>query len=220
MVRCKTQNGNAMVYVLIALALFGALTLTLSSQNDQADGQEISDEQAELYALELIEYAASAQNVIDQMIATGTDIDELDFIIPTDAAFDTPPHIHKVYHPQGGGLNYVSNLADQFKGTGSNPNTAWFILNSTNAEWTSTTANDIFLSALRIHPTICTRINTKISGSSNIPVTTQTIDDIFETGAEELNSTNCPDCIGYPSFCVESSDGGNNFGFYNIIATR
>ena len=84
----NNQSGNAMIYVLIALALFGFLTLTLSRSNNQADGQDIDDEQAELYALELMEYAASAQAVVDQMLFSGSEIDDLDFVIPSDPAFN------------------------------------------------------------------------------------------------------------------------------------
>jgi len=50
------EDGNAMIYVLLAIALFGILTATLSGQNNDADGQDIDDEQIEFYASELLEY--------------------------------------------------------------------------------------------------------------------------------------------------------------------
>jgi len=205
-----------MIYVLIALALFGALTLTLSSQNEQADGQDISDEQAEFYATELIEYAASVKNVIDQMIAIGTDIDELDFINPTNAAFNTPPHIHKVYHPQGGGLNYVEDFPSDLQISGTS---AWYRISSTNVEWTPTTESDVVLSAIRIPENVCRKINVKILGTSNIPALDDFLSPYLTTGVTDFNIINCPECEGYPSLCVVSNPVGN-YGFYNIIAAQ
>ena len=204
-----------MIYVLIALALFGALTITLSSQNEQADGEEISDEQAELYAVELIEYAASAKNVADQMIMTGTSIDELDFVPPTSAVFDTAPHIHKIYHPAGGGLNYrfkYNNAMDITATSG------WYRV-STNIEWTPTAAHDVTLTAIRIPESVCTAINKKITGNTTIPALDDFLSTYFTIGTADLNDVNCPDCVGYPSLCV-IEDTGTFYAFYNIIAAR
>ncbi len=216
-----SQRGNAMIYVLIALALFGALTLTLSSQNEQADGEEISDEQAELYAVELIEYAASAKNVVDQMIMTGTSINELDFVNPSSAGFDTPPHIHKVYHPSGGGLNYQAgfneNIIDGFSA-------GWYVMSETNVEWTPTTADDVILSALRVSEKVCATINKKITGSLDIPQTAIGLNNLFDPNnvakGDFLNTSCTTDaCIGYPSLCVQNITD-LDYGFFNIVAAR
>lgn len=213
------DNGNAMIYVLIALALFGFLTMTLSRQNNQADGQDIDDEQAEFYANELIEYATSANQVIDRMLYSGTNINELDFINPTSAGFNTPPHIHKVYHPEGGGLNYMSGLSEGIAG---DINARWAINDRlTNTEWTPTTQNDVFLTAVRIKKEICESINKKITGSKDIPISTNTLGELFTGGTHNLDSTNCPNCAGYSSLCLRYTSGANNsYGFYNIIVAQ
>lgn len=210
------QRGNAMVYVLIALALFGFLTITLSSQNDQADGQDLDDEQAVLYANELISYVASAQQAVDMMLATGSEIDDLDFVIPSDAAFDTPPHYNKVFHPQGGGLNYQKSFNSNIATA---PNAGWFIQNLINVEWTTTTANDILLSALRINKTVCDSLNKKI-GITTAPITLKGLNGYFQSNGlnNELNATECPDCDGRSTICIESS--GGIYGLYSIIAAQ
>ena len=219
----NNQHGNAMIYVLIALALFGFLTLTLSRSNNQADGQDIDDEQAELYALELMEYAASAQAVVDQMLFSGSEIDDLDFVIPSNAAFNTPPHHHKVYHPQGGGLSYVEvpndNIIDSTLGSNQ-----WAIKSVTNVEWTATIQHDVILTAYRIQKEICEKINKSITGSISIPTTISAHNQYFlpDSGANtNLTTAECSNCGGYTNLCIQNHNTTNpSFSFYNIIAAR
>lgn len=211
------ETGNAMVYVLIALALFGFLTITLSSQNDQADGQNLDDEQAEIYANELISYAAAAQQSIDMMLATGSEINNLNFVIPSDAAFNTAPHYNKVFHPQGGGLSYQNKFNSDIQ---NDATSQWGINNSTNVGWTPSTANDVIITAYFIRRDVCEVLNEKIIGSSTIPITSSPHDDYFlSTGTINLDATECAACEGYPSLCVEN-DTNDNYSFYNIIAAQ
>ena len=217
-IRNEATNGNAMIYVLIAIALFGVLTATLSSQNNQADNQDIDDEMVEFYANELIEYAAAAKNVVDQMLMTGSTIDSLDFVNPASAAFDTPPHINKVFHPQGGGLNYKKTFSTNIENNlGLTP--GWFFQQNANVEWTESTANDVIISALRIKSSVCKEINKRITGSTTIPQLGTGMNAIFEDGTADLSIANCAGCEGYQTLCVLNS-AGDNWGFYSIIAAR
>lgn len=209
------QGGNAMVYVLIALALFGFLTITLSSQNDQADGQDLDNEQAELYANELISYVASAQQAVDMMLATGSEISDLDFVIPSDAAFDTPPHVHKVFHPQGGGLNYQASFNNNIK---AHSTSAWYITTNSTYDWTPSILDDVTINALRIKREICEIINEKITGVKTIPQINNNLTVYFQNGVD-FTTTSCPDCEGYPTLCVVNN-AGDYYAFYNIIAAQ
>ncbi len=211
------QSGNAMVYVLIALALFGFLTITLSSQNDQADGQDLDDEQAILYANELMSYVASAQNAVDMMLATGSEIDDLDFVLPSEAAFNTPPHYNKVFHPQGGGLNYEEFKEEISNGTGANK---FFIKNTTNVEWTPTSSSDVLLSTIQMNETICRQYNKYITGSNDIPEVTNTLDTwLVDTSTTDFNISDCSECDGYHTLCIKRA-GGVSHGIYYVIAAQ
>jgi len=215
--RQNKQHGNAMIYVLIAIALFGFLTMTLSRTNNEADGQDIDDEQAALYALELMEYAASAQSVVDMLITSGSEINDLDFVNPTSAGFNTPPHYHKVFHPQGGGLNYKPELNEAIQNGGAS---VWAINSNTHVEWTPSTANDAILTAYFLTRQICEIINEKLTGSSTIPVTASPHADYFlDTGTTDLDATECAACDGQPALCVEN-DTNDNYSFYSIIAAQ
>lgn len=211
------QKGNAMIYILIAVALFGALTLTLSRQNNNSDGQDLSDELIALYSTELLEYIASAQNVVDMMLSTGSTINDLDFILPNDAAFNTPPNIHKVFHPQGGGLNYKADIKSDIA---TDATSQWAINQNINVEWTTSASDDVLFTAYFINREICANINEKITGDPTIPTTSNPHANYFlSTGNTDLNTSECADCDGYPTLCVEN-DTGDNYSLYNIIAAR
>lgn len=215
----QPQSGNAMVYILIAIALFGALTLTLSRQNDSADGQDISDEMVALYTNELMQYIASTQNVVDQMTFSGTDIGELDFVKPTSATFDTGSNVHKVFHPQGGGLNYQEKFNNKI---GVGTTYQWFIQDNINIEWTESPSTDVMIMAYNIQESICAEINKKISGSETIPAATVDLEEIFDPDnftETAFDTSNCPDCEDYASLCI-SNASADSYGFYSILATR
>lgn len=212
--RNRREQGNVMVYILIALALFGFLTMTLARQNVQSDGQNLNDENAILYTNELIEYVASAQAATDRMLMTVSTPDDLDFILPSNAAFDTSPNIHKVFHPTGGGLNYQSSFSEAIR---NDATSGWYFQNNINVEWTPTTANDILLTAYFIPREVCAALNKKLIGDATIPVTANSHDDYFLlTGTTDFDTTECAACEGIPSMCVEN-DTNDNYSFYTII---
>lgn len=209
--------GNVMIYILIAVALFGALTLTLSRQNSNSDGQDLSDELIALYSTELLEYIASAQNVVDMMLSTGTTINDLDFTLPNQAGFNTPPNIHKVFHPQGGGLNYRPNIKSDIA---TDATSQWAINKNINIEWTASTSDDVLFTAYFINRDICANINEQITGDSAIPATSNPHANYFlDTGNTDLDTTECAECDGYATLCVEN-DAGDNYSLYNIVAAR
>ncbi len=213
----NTISGNAMVYVLIALALVGFLTLTLSKQNDQAGDQDLDDEQVALYAQNLMGYASSAQSAVDMMIATGSDFTNLDPVLPTDANFNTGSAAHKIYHPLGGGLTYQEGFISAIE---NGSNAGWKINKSINVEWTTTPADDVVLTAYFIDKQVCQTINQFITGSKTIPATVNPHDDYFlGTSTTDFDAVQCAACDGYPSLCVEN-DTGDGYSFYNVIVAQ
>lgn len=222
----QKESGNALIYVLIAIALFAALTMTLGRQTDTSEASALSDEKAELLATQLINYAAQAKSVADQMIFTGTAsaVDDIDFTLPTDAAFNTPPHINKIYHPEGGGLNPASLPAQAVEQNSTDPPAGWYLGRFNNVEWTKTTAEDIILTAHQINKKVCEKINEKVTGSTTIPVLGDgpkfyLIDDSLHTGSNvNLDIGECSGCDPYFSICVTGD--GNHYSFYTIIADQ
>lgn len=213
----RRQSGNVMIYILLALVLIGALTVALTRQSDQG-GDNLSYEQAELQASQLIAYSLAAQNIVNQMIMSGSDVDDINPILPSDGAFNTAPNIHKIYHPQGGGLNFKQASIPPFVASGVSTKEGWYINKNTNVEWTPTSAKDIILTAFAVERTVCERINFKITGSTIIPTLPNTVSYLVSGTSTELTIANCPECNGKTSLCVTGSAG--NPSFYTILEAR
>jgi hypothetical protein len=218
------QTGNAMIYILLALALLGALTFTLTRQAEQG-GDDISRDQAELLATDTTSYVGAAKNVVDQMMMTGSNPSAISFVRPNQASFDIAPHIHKVYHPSGGGLTLEAADAKLFTDTGTTPPPGWYMGRFNHVEWTPTTAQDILFVAYGISKSVCEILNKKITGTTTIPALATNpaayfVDaSITAVANADFTNTVCPSCVGYPSLCV-SNAGGTQWIYYNIIAGR
>lgn len=222
-----SSRGSGLVYVLIAVALFAALTFSLMRQMDSSESNALSSDQAELLATQLINYAAQAKSSVDQMLFSGSTIDKLEFHLPGETDFSAgtqAERVHFVYHPEGGGLN-PGVLNDKAKVTGSNPDSGWYMGAFNNVEWTESTATDVILTAYRINKTLCEKINLKVTGNTTIPTVNAPlmnllVDEKFHNGTNaDFNISNCAACEGYDSLCV-SNAGGTEFAFYNVISAR
>lgn len=223
------ERGNALVYVLIAVALFAALSFTLSRTTDTSESATLSDDQAELYALQLISYAAQARSAVDQMGFTGSDIDDLIFTFPNEAGFNTGSHIHKVYHPEGGGLNPARISKNASTSAISDLPARWYMGRFNNIEWTKTANHDVILVAYQIEKKVCEKLNVKVTGSIFIPqmndsIKDTMIDDAHHGGANldlstESGTPLCADCHKVSSLCVQNQ-AGTAYGFYTVIADQ
>ena len=142
------QRGNVLVYVLIAIVLFAALSFTLSRQTDTGEAGILSEEQAEIYANQIISYSAQAKSAIDQMLFSGMDVDELDFTDPSAAGFNTgtqSDRIKRVFHPEGGGLNKGRLSDDMTTSAISDPNPGWDSIKETMIDDTLYTGSNVDL---------------------------------------------------------------------------
>lgn len=208
----QTKAGNAFVYILLAVVLFGALSITLSRGQNNDETSELDEAKIELYANSIIEYAATAQQVVDQMLMTGATIDDINLVLPSDAAFETDSDIYKLYHPDGGGLNFKT-MPDEYEGdAGFAP--GFLVGNTVNFEWTESSATEIIFMAAGIKQSICANINKKITGASTIPQG-------LTLSSGDFDTAYCPECEGYPALCVEDAVGNPGLYFYyQILAAR
>lgn len=223
----KRESGNALIYVLIAVVLFGALSFALSRQMDSGETATLSDEKADLYATQLINYVAQAKGSVDQMLFSGSKISDLVFTLPGTATFETGSPIHKVYHPGGGGLipgvlppEVVYDSISELWPPG------WYMGRFNNVEWSPSTDDDVILVAYKIAESVCESINLKLTGSMSIPtiVTSSALYEVFVDPAihnsgvpTDFLEASCASCKGKPSLCVTYN---GDFAFYSIIATQ
>lgn len=188
----KRERGNALIYVLIAIALFAALSFTLGRQTDSGEAGSLDDDRAEIFASQLISYASQAKNVIDQMDFQGIDISKVDFTLPSDTTFNSGTTIYKIYHPDGGGLNLgtlsPTNTDSSNITTPGDPPAGWYMGRFNDVEWSALDSGagagnyeDIILVAYGINGSVCRVINNKIdpSLSPNPPLMTDSAKEVF-----------------------------------------
>ncbi len=221
----EKRRGNAMIYILLAIALLGGLTMTMMRGNETG-GDDLSQDEAELLATQVIAYAATTKQAVDQMIMSGTPVNSLNFILPNDPAFNTGSNIHKVFHPAGGGLNYKKADAKIFSNGQAPPAVGWYIEKFNNVEWTPTTENDVILTAYGISKKVCEAVNKKLLGSNTIlPFATANMRtslisaSLHPMGQTSFTAANCPTCAEKPSACTIATDGTTH-AFYSIIVAQ
>lgn len=219
------ERGNALIYVLIAIALFAALTIALGRQTDTSETATLSTEKAQMYATQMIGYSAQVKAAVEQMLFVGTAPETLDFVRPGDANYNTAPHINKVYHPDGGGLIPGAIPKEAQTNAISSPGPGWYLGRFNNVEWSKTAAPDVVLVAFQIEKAVCEVINKKITGNAAIPTLTGTIrdlliDDTLHSGSNvDFTAATCAACDGLPSLCV-ADNSGTAYGYYSIIVDR
>jgi len=225
------QRGNAMVYVLIIVALFGALSYVLARQGDTSEAGGLSKEQTEIYAGTIQQAAAQLKQSVEQMTFTGTPVSALDFMTPDDADFEDQPVGNKVFHPHGGGVIMPRLPNEALNQVNATPPARWYVGRFNNVEWTPSAAQDVILTAHQLSQQVCARINFKLTGSETIPVLADPINKLFidfdtldnpETSNINFTSAQCAvpgECFGKPSLCVRDNTL-NIFSFYSIIAAE
>ena len=229
--KTNREHGNALIYVLIAIALFGALSMIMSRQGDTGEAGELPSQKAELYATEIGSYAAQAKSAVDQMLFSGGRIENLDFMLPG-AGFDagsSTDKIRRVYHPDGGGLipGRLPEEAISYEGTG--PVAGWYMGRFNNVEWTESTDTDVILTAYGIRREICEKLNEKLTGAATIPTlgigaAAVLVDDQYHVNGSNADFTTvtpgtpvCADCNKRASLCVKDQSS-DIYAFYTVIA--
>ena len=157
--------------------------------------------------------------------ATGTDIDEMNFILPSDANFDVGSNIHKIYHPEGGGIILPQIPQEAIAEVNNDPDPGWYIGRFNNVEWTPSTRQDVIMAAHQLTQQVCAEINKKIIGSSVIPQLSNDnrdflIDDSLHGGSNsDLMVADCAACEGHPQMCVINNTN-DIYSFYSIVAQQ
>lgn len=214
----------------------------ISKSSSQYDAtSELSEGDSKITASEIIAYAASATNALSQMQQNGATLtwdpsallnkdnqNRVNFILPSDTNFnlDDPVHfklnIYKLFHPDGGGLNYKALPPKAVLDDSSALKPGYYIGRFNNIEWTPSTAQDVVFTAYGIKESVCTELNKKLTGSPTIPTVSGSslqnffvYDDLHSGSNTNFTVSNCAACEEIPAMCV--TDGSGKYAFYSIL---
>lgn len=209
-----TAKGSILFILLICVALFAALGYAVSQgfRLNLGTTDAAKTDQEKLNATSVIDYFQHVAQGVQEMKYANISPAAIDFTLPDDPSFDTPPLAKKIFHPQGGQVQYQT-VWDQIKENANAPRTQWaFFQNS--IEGVGGTGAELMASLSYIHPTLCQELNRNILGSTTIPSFSGTLQDLFINGATPITSGNCAACVGKPMLCV--SDGTDQV-FYFVL---
>lgn len=239
------DSGNVLFLILIAVALFAALSYAVT-QSSRSGGSDTSSETALISSAQLTQYPASIRTSIIRMIVNGSSVDEINFNTPSE--FDNLSYDNLgVFHPDGGGAIYSAAppdmMADGEQGT-------WHFnanLEVPDIGTSEEDGNDLIAFLPGIKSSICKKINEELgisdlaSGSSSDHVpnlsdlsSSFAVDDLIDdTGPDTGNDITFPSgsdqpdiddasgsLSGQPYGCFQNNGTSGEYVYYHVLVER
>ncbi|MEM6811662.1 MAG: hypothetical protein AAF549_04260 [Pseudomonadota bacterium] len=108
----KSESGNVLFLILIAVALFAALSYAVTQSTRSGSGTA-ERETSILNAASLTQYPASMRTSVIRMILSGTPVENMYFDSPSEIAdLNLSDNSRFVFHPSGGGAIYQQAPSD------------------------------------------------------------------------------------------------------------
>ncbi|PZP53985.1 MAG: hypothetical protein DI586_10445 [Micavibrio aeruginosavorus] len=171
----KGEQGNVLFLILIAVALFAALSYAVT-QSTRSGGGDASNEKSLVSSAAMTQYPASLKTaIVRMMVSNGVDADSLSFDPPSDFSSLTDDTLRKanVFYPNlGGGATYVKPPSD-IMATGSGE----WVFNARNRVWNigSNTADATGVDIIAILPgitkSVCDKVHSQL-GMGAVPALT------------------------------------------------
>lgn len=218
--RLGCHRGNALFYILIAIALVGALTYSVSQQSSESTDfidNASNDEQI----ARMMTYAGTLASALNQMVVAGnakaeTLYTDLKTDAPNTAAYGTAPYNMQLYHPQGGGMNYVTATGDT--ADSNTVATDFYVVKDASVKniGPTDTGGDIMFVAKVTSAAACARINYLLTGDGTVtPMVAAAFNGLFVSHTSAvIDGTNCATCVGKSQYCVSN---GTSWGYYATL---
>jgi len=245
----KNQKGNVLFLILIAVALFAALSYAVTQSS--RSGGDATKETNVINTAALTQYPNSVRTAVLRMIIGATDPLDIYFNKPDQFegagytyVFDTTPDpdvnrtARLVFHPQGGGASYQqvpSNLAADAQAIDW-AFTADYEVPLLGISASGSSGNELIAFAVGVTENICTRVNKELQQFDGIPVIGTAITIANERTATttapaapteptptQLTSTTpaSPNWFSNKAFgCFENGTGTKDYVFYYVMAER
>lgn len=234
-VKNRTEQGNILFLILIAVALFAALSYAVTSSTRGGSGNA-TDEVNAVSAAHLSQYPSGVRTAILRMIVSQNILaSELEFDYPAD--FDAGSPTYGVFHPSAGGAIPSEAAPDIMAGSGALPgsgvgtwlyNSRYQVLNI-GTDAADNSANDIIAFLPGIKEVICEKLNSEHGIGATNDTDTQGVGDAgpvvadiptaamnqdaantgigaYDAGFVIGHATNGPDFTGKPFACGDFDD--------------
>lgn len=219
----RNEHGNVLIYILVAVALLGALSFAVA-QSGRGNIEQLSAERARLFATEIIEYSSNLGNAVTQLKLRGCDESELNFDNPIASGYDNTSAPTdgscNIFHPNGGSLSWQQQQAQTRNST--NENFTDYQINATNNTPDIGTFNGELYFLAETNEAVCIAINNLLAISPADPPATDTgfsqhASFTFAGSYSQVSSINA--YPGEASACFEDGPSGRYY-FYKVLLAR
>ncbi len=242
------QSGNVLFLILIAVALFAALSYAVTSSN-RSSGGNADPEKAKANAAAIIQYGAALRSAVMRMkVSNGCTDDTLDFsnsIYQRNDGAATPgmspnsnaPSSKKcnLFDPAGGGIIPIVPVADALTAdpnatatTNKTGHASLYIHQitgvGTDGAAGTVSANDIVFRLVQISLKTCIAINDLVgvvnpSGAPPVFAFTGTSGSYTNGSLSGTAILSSPELNGHPDFCMQGSSG-TAYAYYLALVER
>ncbi|MGH1398730.1 MAG: PulJ/GspJ family protein [Alphaproteobacteria bacterium] len=154
----SNERGNVLFIILIAIALFAALSAVVANMMRGSGGSvEVSEEKARIYADEIIDYARGIRQAVQELrISNGCSETEISFENNEVSGYINGANTEcQVFHPDGGGLRYIAVQE------GVNDGSDWVFTGQNHADDIGSSSAELIIILPNISSSICSAVNDK-----------------------------------------------------------
>lgn len=232
------EKGNVLFLILIAVALFAALSYAVTSST-RGSGSA-SKETNQLNAASIVQTGSAMQTAVMRMSIGGVGVSSLLFTPPSDFAANTSRY---VYHPEGGGATY-QEVSEKIMATGQPGK--WVVNGQFNISAIGTSNADIIAFLPGVPLEMCLLINTQnglftgaatpgtpVAFATNVAATyNKSMSDADTRGANgqgtitvDATIASSPtafpaDYAAKPSGCFQNGGGSGEYVYYTTLIER
>ncbi|MBU6236072.1 MAG: hypothetical protein KGQ41_09520, partial [Alphaproteobacteria bacterium] len=177
--KTRQQKGNVLFLILIAVALFAALSYAVTQSS--RSGSDANRETNVINTSTLTQYPNQVRTAVLRLVIGGTDSALLHFNSPdemTGAGFAAFSSARGVFHAQGGAAAWSQVPGKLHANTTTDQNWIYsmaFRIPGLGTDNTDGSGNELIAFAEDITQTICSRLNSDLGWGTSIPVTNATL---------------------------------------------
>ena len=232
----KTESGNALWFILLAIILLGGLTVMMS-RSSNTSGDTGDYERRQIHASEIMRYAKGIEVAVSTMKTRGCSENEVSFETSAVAGYanasaPTDESCH-VFETAGGGQVYKTPKDDWLVPSDAQTTRRgdWFFTGDNNVSGVGTSAGEELLIFLPyIHQSLCIAINDLlgVTNPSGVPPQEDSATGVTQyTGSfgSETISDSGSNLSGEKTGCFQGGDTSYPFDddhyiFYHVLLTR
>lgn len=228
-----SQSGNVLFYILVAVALLAALSYAVSASS-RGSVQQLGEERARLYAVQLIEYADAMALGVAQLRLRGTDLESLCFDHDRWGGADyshagCADTRNRVFHPDGAAIAWA-NAPEQAMDAASLPDNLWHVYADNEVQGVGTTTGaadgaDLVLMADELSLAVCQQINRLlgVTDATSAPPVDTVYGTAKFTGAFGYTRTIGDEdaaLAGKTAACFQKTANPPRYVFYKVLVAR